>query len=168
MQSWRLALHHWRLIPILVGIDLDLQLIDPRRILGQYNNSLGYHNNTGRVYTSWKVHANTLGLQYGKGKSQMASLDEIRFIAILQVIRSPSMWLILAIIFPRHYSTTIIFQWQHGEWTSWTHKSSEIFSSGAKPLDSTLRKDTCWGMSCRWAEYILSSFTSPKRGNVNF
>ena len=35
---------------------------------GQYNNSLGYHNNTGRVYTSWKVHANTLGLQYGKGK----------------------------------------------------------------------------------------------------
>jgi hypothetical protein len=36
--------------------------------LGQFNNSLGYHNNTGRVYTSWKVHANTLGLQYGKGK----------------------------------------------------------------------------------------------------
>jgi hypothetical protein len=35
---------------------------------GQYNNSLGYHNNTGRVYTSWKVHANTLGLQFGKGK----------------------------------------------------------------------------------------------------
>ena len=35
--------------------------------IGQYNNSLGYHNNTGRVYTSWKVHANTLGLQYGKG-----------------------------------------------------------------------------------------------------
>ncbi|CAF0900115.1 unnamed protein product [Rotaria sp. Silwood1] len=36
---------------------------------GQYNNSLGYHNNTGRVYTSWKVHANTLGLQYGKGNT---------------------------------------------------------------------------------------------------
>lgn len=35
---------------------------------GQFNNSLGYHNNTGRVYTSWKVHANTLGLQYGKGR----------------------------------------------------------------------------------------------------
>lgn len=37
---------------------------------GQYNNSLGYHNNTGRVYTSWKVHANTLGLQFGKGKER--------------------------------------------------------------------------------------------------
>ena len=34
---------------------------------GQYNNSLGYHSNTGHIYTSWKVHANTLGRQYGKG-----------------------------------------------------------------------------------------------------
>ncbi|UJR28669.1 hypothetical protein I4U23_009898 [Adineta vaga] len=43
--------------------------IDINLHTGQYNNSLGYHNNTGRVYTSWKVHANTLGLQYGKGNT---------------------------------------------------------------------------------------------------
>lgn len=51
-------------------------LLDKRRtqtnVSGQYNNSLGYHNNTGRVYTSWKVHANTLGLQYGKGMFNIA------------------------------------------------------------------------------------------------
>jgi hypothetical protein len=35
--------------------------------LGQFNHSLGYHSNTGRVFTSWKAHANTLGLPYGKG-----------------------------------------------------------------------------------------------------
>ena len=37
------------------------------KLLGQYNNSLGYYNNTGRIYTSWKIYANTLGPLYGKG-----------------------------------------------------------------------------------------------------
>lgn len=51
---------------IAIGV-APIDIIDAHA--GQYNNSLGYHNNTGRVYTSWKVHANTLGLQYGKGNS---------------------------------------------------------------------------------------------------
>ncbi|CAF1377156.1 unnamed protein product, partial [Didymodactylos carnosus] len=33
---------------------------------GLYNNSIGYHSITGRVYSSYKVHANTLGVPYGK------------------------------------------------------------------------------------------------------
>jgi len=50
-------------------ISIGIAPIDIDRHAGQYNNSLGYHNNTGRVYTSWKSHANTLGLEYGKGNT---------------------------------------------------------------------------------------------------
>jgi hypothetical protein len=50
-------------------IAIGIAPIDIDRHAGQYNNSLGYHNDTGRVYTSWKAHANTLGYQYGKGST---------------------------------------------------------------------------------------------------
>lgn len=41
--------------------------MDIDRHAGLYNNSLGYHSDTGRVYSSWRAQANTLGLQYGQG-----------------------------------------------------------------------------------------------------
>jgi hypothetical protein len=50
-------------------LSVGIAPLDLDKHSGQYNNSLGYHNNTGRIYTSWKAHANTLGLQYGKGNT---------------------------------------------------------------------------------------------------
>ncbi|CAF4058119.1 unnamed protein product [Rotaria sordida] len=48
-------------------ISVGIASLDIDKHAGQYNNSLGYHNNTGRIYSSWKIYANTLGLKYGKG-----------------------------------------------------------------------------------------------------
>ncbi|CAF3406424.1 unnamed protein product [Rotaria sp. Silwood1] len=50
-------------------ISVGIASSDIDKHAGQYNNSLGYHNNTGRIYSSWKIHANTLGLKYGKGNT---------------------------------------------------------------------------------------------------
>ncbi len=50
-------------------ISIGIAPIELDRHAGQYNSSLGYHSNSGRVYTSWKAHANTLGLQYGEGNT---------------------------------------------------------------------------------------------------
>ncbi|CAF2557981.1 unnamed protein product [Rotaria sp. Silwood2] len=50
-------------------ISVGIASLDIDQHAGQYNNSLGYHNNTGRIYSSWKIHANTLGLKYGKGNT---------------------------------------------------------------------------------------------------
>ena len=50
-------------------ISIGIASIDIDRHAGLYNNSLGYHNDTGRIHTSWRAHANTLGVQYGKGNT---------------------------------------------------------------------------------------------------
>ncbi|CAF1096486.1 unnamed protein product [Adineta steineri] len=47
-------------------LSIGIAPLDIDKHSGLYNNSLGYHSHTGRIYTSWKAHANTLGRPYGK------------------------------------------------------------------------------------------------------
>ncbi|CAF3064750.1 unnamed protein product [Rotaria socialis] len=50
-------------------ISIGIAPLDIDAHAGQFSNSLGYQNNSGRIYTSWKIHANTLALRYGKGST---------------------------------------------------------------------------------------------------
>ncbi|CAF3928592.1 unnamed protein product [Rotaria magnacalcarata] len=50
-------------------ISIGIAPLDIDAHAGQFNNSLGYQNNSGRIYTSWKIQANTLALRYGKGST---------------------------------------------------------------------------------------------------
>jgi hypothetical protein len=85
-------------------VSVGIASLDINRHAGQYNNSLGYHNDTGRVYTSWKVHANTLGLPYGKGNKVG----------------------IYVTYFGEYYSTVLIFLDNHPVATRYFSRDKEI------------------------------------------